>query len=112
MKSIRVIAIACLLGTVSLPESVKARQPIGELDLNAYCASQGFERSELSRERVGYQAAYGNWFCIKRDSKKMINLEKACQWQYPKYELFAWPLDPDDAFTWRCFESINPVSKR
>ena len=108
MKHLTSQVIAVFLGTVLFPINVQARPPRGDLNLSDYCEAQGFERAQLSRERVGTQAAYENWFCVNGNNRKIINLESACKWQYSNNQLFAWPLDPDDAYSWKCFERINP----
>ncbi|MEG4225449.1 hypothetical protein QUA35_05550 [Microcoleus sp. N9_B2] len=112
MKYLKPQVVAVFLGTVLFSTNVQAREPIGDLNLSDYCEAQGFESSQLSRKRVGTQAAYENWFCVKGNNRKIINLESACQWQYPNYQVFAWPFDPDDAYSWKCFERITPNNQR
>jgi hypothetical protein len=85
---------------------------LGSLDLNGYCRSLGYSNAVLSNPQHGPQAAYNNWTCVAANgSTTPIDLQKACEATYPERPILAQPTDPDDAYTWRCYQLPQPTVK-
>jgi hypothetical protein len=83
--------------------STQQKLPIGGLDLDGYCQSQGFSGSMLTRDRIGPGHAHGNWVCQNNGNRtEMIQMKSACEWQYPGIQVAAKPTDNNDAHTWIC----------
>lgn len=83
---------------------------LGGLSLDAYCQSLGYVKSELSNPQHGPQAAYNNWVCVAANGSTVpIDLQKACEATYSATPILAMPTDPDDAYTWRCYELPAPT---
>ena len=79
-------------------------EPLGILDLDAYCRNIGYANSILTKPRLGPNAAFNNWRCQASDGDiHLFSMTQACQWQYQKNAVQAHPTDPDDAYTWVCY---------
>ena len=76
---------------------------LGDLNLNAYCASVGSGGAVLSGPRTGPDAAFNNWHCS--DSAELLDIKDACERQYGRADVEARPTDRNDAYTWICFTS-------
>ena len=83
---------------------------LGSLDLNGYCRSLGYSNAALSNPQNGPQAAYNNWTCVAANgSTAPIDMQMACEATYPERPILAQPTDPDDAYTWRCYQLSQPA---
>jgi hypothetical protein len=78
---------------------------LGVLDLNAYCRSIGYANAALSKPQQGPHYAYDNWVCVAANgSAALIDLQNACAATYGQRPILAQPTDPDDAYSWRCYQ--------
>jgi Fibronectin type III domain len=83
---------------------------LGGLSLDTYCRSLGYVKSELSNPQHGPQAAYNNWVCVAADGASVpIDMQKACESTYSARPILARPTDPDDAYTWNCYQLSPPT---
>jgi len=81
-----------------------APTPLGGLDLDAYCVSQGYAGVTLTKPRFGPNAAFNNWRCVTAAGRTYpFSMEQACKWQYHLNPVQTHPTDPDDAYTWVCY---------
>ena len=82
---------------------------LGTLDLDGYCRAIGLANAALSGPQQGPGAAYGNWTCVAGDgTPSPLDLQQACAWGYAQQPLMARPTDPNDAYTWRCYQ-VSPT---
>ena len=60
-------------------------EPLGILDLDAYCRNGGYANSILTKPRLGPNAAFNNWRCQASEGDvHPFSMTQACQWQYQK----------------------------
>ncbi len=108
---------------------------LGGLDLAGYCQRQGETDSGvwaggkewnvtlLDEEAEGENFAFGNWSCIPNhyesgpsflpiaEKGPAPSFESACQEQYPGFDSYGYPEDPNDANSWICFADEPKVEK-
>jgi hypothetical protein len=70
----------------------------GGLDLNSYCQAEGFYGVTLTSTSP---PVYG-WRCVGSYGLYGIDMQAACRWQYPQYQLRAVYSDPNDPYSWYC----------
>ena len=101
---------------------------LGGLDLNGYCESLGYdgdptegeEQSTLTKEQVGPEYAYNNWACVEGSGARAPiatagaapSMENACAVAFPGVASRAVPEEPDNAFSWNCFEPAPPEENK
>jgi len=78
-----------------------ARTELGSLDVDGYCQSIGAGDSSLSEPQVGPGDATNNWICT--GSGAHVDMNAACQENYPGQSTYAQATDPDDAYSWVCY---------
>jgi DNA-binding beta-propeller fold protein YncE len=100
---------------------------LGGLNVNAYCESLGHdgigphgEGPAILRKGsvAGPEYAYENWGCLESDQTVVAiadkgpppSLNNACAVQHPGVEVYAYPSDPNNAFTWGCYEGSTGES--
>lgn len=90
---------------------------LGGMDIEAYCESigdhgNGGSASTLLRGTTsGPEFAFHNWACVKNNGTTVEiaetgpapSMEDLCAVQYPTASSFAFPSDPNNAFSWNCF---------
>jgi DNA-binding beta-propeller fold protein YncE len=94
---------------------------LGGLNVNEYCESLGDDGhgphgegpATLRKGTVeGPEYAYENWGCLNNsletvaitDKGPAPSLNNACAVQHAGIEVYAYPSDPNNAFTWGCYE--------
>ena len=99
---------------------------LGGMNVAGYCESLGdhgidgggstaFLRGEVEGPE-GSEYAYKNWACVEEDGQKVEitptgaapSMGNLCAVQYPGVPSYGYPADPDNAFTWNCYESPPP----
>ncbi|MFZ2051016.1 MAG: IPT/TIG domain-containing protein [Solirubrobacteraceae bacterium] len=84
---------------------------LGGLNLNGYCQSLGYTSVTLHKgELVGEDAAFENWACVEKGGHEVLiaatgpapSMDNACAVQHP--DSFAYAEEPNDAYSWNCFE--------
>jgi hypothetical protein len=96
---------ALLLGAAALPGSAAAATELGGLDLETYCANQGFDYLVVTKPQFGQNAGVDNFHCARAaEDLTQISFEQACQAQFGTAVRFAF-LDRGDAFSGRCFDA-------
>ena len=99
---------------------------IGGLDIAQYCEGLGYPGDgkgpvELVKGGVeGEDFAYENWACVRADGTHVLlasagpapSEDDACRVEYPGVASVAAPEDPNNAFSWNCFEvpAVSSVS--
>jgi DNA-binding beta-propeller fold protein YncE len=90
------------------------------LFLEGYCQSVGFQRVTLEREEVGGPGfAYENWACMESNGTEVPiantgaapSMQDACLAANPSVTAYAYPEDPNSAFSWGCYEVEPPPAK-
>jgi IPT/TIG domain len=101
---------------------------LGGLDLNGYCeslgddgdAAEGEEASTLTKEQIGPEDAYNNWACVESSGARVSiatagtapSMDDACSVAFPGVPSRAIPEEPDNAFSWNCFEPAPPEENK
>lgn len=98
---------------------------LGGMDVAGYCESIGdhgngggpsaFLRGQVEGPE-GSEYAYKNWACVEGNGHEVEiattgpapSMEGLCAAQYPGVPSYGYPTDPDNAFTWDCYESLPP----
>jgi DNA-binding beta-propeller fold protein YncE len=92
---------------------------LGGLTLEQYCQGLGYERVTLRAPARGKNAAYENWACVEKGGNQVLiatagdavpGMANACATAFPEVASFAYPIEPDNAESWLCFEEI-PAAK-
>jgi DNA-binding beta-propeller fold protein YncE len=94
---------------------------LGGVDLAGYCSNRGYAgdgggATGLVRgavEGVGY--AYENWSCIETagtevlvpDAGPTLSEENICRSEYPGSTSYAYPENPNNAYSWNCYEAAG-----
>jgi 6-phosphogluconolactonase (cycloisomerase 2 family) len=99
---------------------------LGGMNVAGYCVSLGdtgngggpttFLRGAVE----GPEYAYKNWACVKDDGTDVEiaptgpapSMSDLCHVQYPGAASYAYPDDPNNAFTWSCYESLPPEESK
>lgn len=76
-----------------------ARQRLGGMDLDAYCANHGGGRSQ-----AGTNVA--DWSCVGGVGTRGIDFNGVCQWHYGRGALPAYD-DYNNPFTWYCYREAG-----
>jgi IPT/TIG domain/Lactonase, 7-bladed beta-propeller len=98
---------------------------LGGVDLAAYCSSigdtgDGAGTVALVRGEIGGTGyAYENWACIETEGSETLianagatlSEEAICRSQYPGTTSYAYPEDPDSAYSWNCYEAAGGESE-
>ena len=108
---------------------------LGGLDLAGYCQRQGeadtgvwaggkeWNVTLLDEEAEGENYAFGNWSCYPNhyesgpsflpiaEAGPAPSFESACQEQYPGFDSYGYPEDPNNANSWICFAVQPKVEK-
>jgi IPT/TIG domain len=102
---------------------------LGGMNVAGYCESLGdhgdgggsvtYLRGEVEGLE-GSEYAYKNWACIEGNGTPVEitptgpapSMENLCAVQYPGAASYADPSDPDNAFTWACYESPPPEGNK
>jgi hypothetical protein len=92
---------------------------LGGLDVDSYCSSLGYpgkpggESSALRKEIEGPEYAFNNWACVRAEGALVpiasggppLSMNNACVFEFPAAgPSHAKPENPNNAFTWDCFE--------
>jgi hypothetical protein len=73
--------------------------------LSRYCGQRGYSSAFPSRQPTGPGAATNNWACWdRRRPPSTIDMNDACRSAYSG-NVFANYLNPDNAFSWRCYRA-------
>jgi hypothetical protein len=105
MKRLLAAALAAgLLCWFSLDvASADPPRPLGGLDLQGYCQSQGYDGVVLDGSAIGGHNVFNNWRCQIAGKNHPFSFEQACRWQYGLQAVQAHPTDKDNAFSWVCY---------
>jgi DNA-binding beta-propeller fold protein YncE len=88
---------------------------LGGLGLNEYCQGLGYEGVTLHRGSTrGENYAYENWACVEKGGHQALiastgaapSMADACLLAFPGVALFAYPIEPENAESWLCFEEV------
>ena len=88
----------------------------GGLSLEGYCQSVGYKKVSLERGEIGGPGfAYENWACVAANGAEVLiadtgpapSMADACQ-RGSKETTYAYPEDPDDAYSWGCHAVAAP----
>ncbi len=99
---------------------------LGGMNVAGYCVSlgdsgNGAGATTFLRGSVeGPEYAYKNWACVTGGGTDVEitptgpapSMNDLCRVQYPGVASYAYPADPDNAFTWSCYESPPPEEKK
>jgi hypothetical protein len=92
---------------------------LGGIDVDSYCAGLGYpgkpggEPSALRKEVEGPEYAFNNWACVRGEGALVpiasggppLSMNNACVFEFPAAgPSHAKPENPNNAFTWNCFE--------
>jgi hypothetical protein len=107
LKNLVLVGTAVImLGTASTA-TANSSQPLGGLNLNAYCQAKGFQGASLARGQLAHHAAVQNWQCATVGGQSQpINMTKACTWEYGETTQARFT-NVHDAYTWACY-SVRP----
>ena len=97
-----IVAEARVLITGSDPSSPGT--VVGGLDLYAYCVSIG-DANGSTTPYPGEETPGGayTWDCVSAGGTETpINMQAACDWQYPGHVTIAYPQDPNNSYSWVC----------
>jgi hypothetical protein len=98
---------------------------LGGIDVDSYCAGLGYpgkpggEPSTLRKEIEGPEFAFNNWACVRGEGTLVPiasdgsppSMNNACVFEFPAAgPSHAKPENPNNAFTWNCFEGA-PVAE-
>jgi hypothetical protein len=100
--AIVVAALTFLVSSIGVA-SADTPQPLGGLDLMAYCQANGWETVIFPRGQLAPHAAVDNWRCATGETSLPISMEQACKWMYGLNDVQARFTDLNDAFTWVCY---------
>jgi len=87
-------------------------------NLAGYCATLGDPSIMLLRgTSEGPEFAYNNWACVTAGGAKVPfsnrgpapSMANACAAQYPSVTTYAYPADPNNAYTWGCHLHPSPA---
>jgi hypothetical protein len=82
-------------------------QPLGGLNLGAYCQAKGFDGDISPRGQLAHHAAVQNWRCATASGESQpINMRKACTWHYGQSAQARFS-NVHDAYTWLCYSVGN-----
>ncbi len=93
---------------------------LGGLTLEQYCQGLGYERVTLRAPARGKNAAYENWACVEKGGNQVPiatagdavpSMANACATSFPEVASFAYPIEPDNAESWLCFEEAPVPGK-
>jgi hypothetical protein len=99
------VLVATVIITLAMASTATADppEPLGGLDLGAYCGAKGFDWVIFPRGQLAHHAAVQNWRCATVDGDSQpINMNKACMWSYGK-TTHARFYDVHNAYTWLCY---------
>jgi DNA-binding beta-propeller fold protein YncE len=92
--------------------------PVSVLALSEYCAEVGYPRATLENdaEYLGAGFAYENWACVESDGTEVPiantgpapSMANACELEDPGVAVYAYPEEPDNAFSWGCNSIVPP----
>lgn len=121
----RIAAVLVTIATFATVMTAVMAQPasattgeLGGLDLAGYCQGLGdFGTTAtgpviLTQNAItGPNFAYNNWACVENNGTvvpitatgKAPSMTDACTVQYPGAATYAYPTDPNDAYTWNCY---------
>lgn len=103
------LAVAGLVLAAVMPAGASADRGIGGVDLDARCRDLDFERVVLEGPVYGPGAAY-RWRCESGTTRVGIDVDAACRWEYARDDVYSRAVDPNDAFSWRCYRRPPPPS--
>ena len=106
--TLSVAAVLALSAVVPATALADTPNPLGGLNLMAYCQAQGWDTVIFPRGELGPHTAVDNWRCATGDTSLPISMEQACKWQYGVEAVEARFTDLNDAFTWVCYSVGNP----
>jgi len=108
----RVLAAAVILAAAKVlitgPDPSSPGIEVGGLDLDAYC--QGIGDASAITPYPGQEVTGGayTWVCVSASGAQTpVNLQAACNAQYPGQVTLAYPQDPNNSYSWIC---LAPVS--
>lgn len=97
--------------------------PQSGLVLEGYCQSIGYQKVSREREEVsGPGYAYENWACVEGNGTEVPiantgtgpspSMSEACELENPGATVYAYPENPNDAFTWGCYKVVPPEENK
>ncbi len=84
---------------VSLQQATAAGQRLGGMNLGGYCSSIG---------QNGVSLNGSTWVCTP--SNNALDMNAACQWQYPGQNAVASQDSPGNPYSWTCYAGSAPVT--
>jgi DNA-binding beta-propeller fold protein YncE len=91
---------------------------VSGLFLSGYCGGLGDPRVTLEKgEQFGGPGfAYENWACVEPDGAEVLlantgpapSLANACEVENPGVTVYAYPSEPNSAFSWGCYVIVPP----
>lgn len=89
------------------------------MSIAAYCLSLGYATAHLQKGAIsGPDFAYANWACVSSGGQAVMiatsgtaspGMDDLCRVQYPTRTMYARPTSRDNAYSWRCFNGVDPV---
>jgi hypothetical protein len=81
---------------------------VGGLDLDAYCQSTGDAEAYTPYPGVEHPGGAYTWVCVSGSGAQTpINLQAACDYQYPGQVTIAYPQDPDNSYSYVCLAPVT-----
>ena len=107
LRSLVLVATVIITLATASAATADAPQPLGGLDLGAYCQEKGFDWVIFPRGQLAHHAAVQNWRCATPGGEsRPINMKDACAWRYGKTAQARFT-NIHDAYTWVCYSVGN-----
>jgi hypothetical protein len=107
LRSLTLLAAVLVMLATASTAAADPPQPLGGLELGAYCKANGFDWVIFPRGQLAHHAAVQNWRCATPEGDSQpINMSKACTWSYGK-RTHAHFYDVHNAYTWVCYSVGN-----
>jgi hypothetical protein len=103
LRSLALVSTVIIMLATASTAGAEPPQPLGGLDLGAYCRAEGFDWVIFPRGQLAHHAAVQNWRCATSEGDSQpINMSKACTWTYGKTTQARF-YDLHNAYTWVCY---------
>jgi hypothetical protein len=103
VRSLVLVATVIIMLATASTATADPPQPLGGLDLGAYCQAKGFDWVIFPRGQLAHHAAVQNWRCATVGGESLpINMNKACTWRYGNTTQARFT-NVHDAYTWVCY---------
>jgi len=111
-NALRVLAAKVILAEAKLllggPDPSSPGTVVGGLDLDAYCQSIGDAYSTTPYPGTETPGGAYTWNCVAASGTETpIDMQAACNEQYPGQVTVAYPQDPNNSYSWVCLAPTN-----